>query len=501
MNNKIKQVALYVRKSRENNDSLEGQLSSLIDYCEKFDWEYEIFKEDGSASSEDWNRPELQRMILLTEKQHFDAIVVTEQSRITRADEFPKFRNVLQEANCLFITTQTNSVYDYNKPEDEFVSDIMSAVAKQEIAFAKLRLKRGTVQSAKKGNWLGKKAPIGYIYNKETKRLVPSDDAVVIKRLFEEYAEGASTKDLAIKFTQEGVTTTVGMKWTPAGISRLLNNIVYIGHSLYGRTSQKKDKSTGKRITKKTSEDEQILVENTHEPIISKELWVNVQRIKLNRNSKPVSMRLAKHKFSGLIKCAICGNVHSFQSSRHKKKRINSCQTRKYKSNSINDYEMCENQGCNLEDFEVLFFNLLGSHVDELKKYKDEIIKSEKKLDDSSERILFLERQLKKNQQDIKRIQQGFIMEIFTESEAQEQIKALKIQKDNINNELSRLKEMKEETGTDYLTKTIKKLSDFLNGHDDMPESISNEILKEYIHAIIYKKTEKENIDIKIIWK
>ena len=69
-------------------------------------------------------------------------------------------------------------------------SDILQAVGKNELSRTKIRLKRGTVQSAKKGNWQGKKSPIGYTYDHDTKRLKLNDDAKVVRRMFEMYLEG-----------------------------------------------------------------------------------------------------------------------------------------------------------------------------------------------------------------------------------------------------------------------------------------------------------------------
>jgi DNA invertase Pin-like site-specific DNA recombinase len=498
---KIKYVALYVRKSRDNKESLEGQLSSLIDYCERFNWEYEVFPEKGSSSSENWNRPELQKMIKRIAKQHFDAVVVTEQSRITRSDEFPKFRNILQETNCFFITTQTNSIYDYNKPEDEFVSDIMSAVNKQEIAFAKLRLKRGTIQKAKKGNWLGKKSPVGYKYNKETKHLETTADSLIIKNLFKLYEEGMSTKEIAEKFVSENVNTSTGIIWTPQGISRILNNIVYVGHSLYGKTTEKKDKKTGKRTIIKTSKEEQIFVKNTHSAIVSQEEWDKVQKIKQLRNSRPIPLKLGKRKFSGLIRCGRCGKIHSFQASRGNKQRISSCQTRNYNS-SHTSYSMCGNRGCNLDLFEQVFYSHFKKYVDKLEQYRNLIRESNHSQEiDYQQEIDSKEKQVKKIQSDIKRVQQGFIMEIFTQEEAHKQISGFKNRIKIIQDEISSLQTKDEHSELDIIEIKLSQLRKIFNNNSEISEREINEILKEFIETIIYIRTDDNKIQLDIVYK
>lgn len=156
--------------------------------------------------------------------------------------------------------------------------------------------------------------------------------------MFKLYLEGMSTKDIAFKFDHENVVTSIGLIWTPAGVSRTLNNPVYAGHLLYGKTTQKK--VNGKRVTKKTKKEEQILVENTHEALIFQEDWEQVQVIKEKRNSRPPSLKLGKHKFSGLIVCGICGGVQSFQTSRGNKKRISSCQTRHYNEDIVSVFSL-----------------------------------------------------------------------------------------------------------------------------------------------------------------
>lgn len=204
-----------------------------------------------------------------------------------------------------------------------------------------------------------------------TKKLEPSEDAPIIKKMFKLYPEGMSTKDIAFKFERENVVTSTGLIWTPAGVSRLLNNSVYLGHSLYGKTTQKK--VNGKRVTMKTKREEQILV-NTHGVLISQEDWGQVQIIKEKRASRSPSLKLGKHKFSGLIHCGICGGVHSFQTSRGSKKRISSCQTRKY-NEDMTQYSDCQNKGANLSEFEKLFYTELGQYADKLEEYVDLIKK------------------------------------------------------------------------------------------------------------------------------
>ncbi|PHF35400.1 recombinase [Bacillus toyonensis] len=498
MNKKKKEiVAVYIRKSREDEgqEALMRQQEVLIELCEKNNWNYELFVEVGS--SQDLDRVELQRMLSKIKHFEFDAVVCSDLDRLSRnTGHFGQIKEILISAGVFVVTPSRH--YDFSNNEDDFVSDIFSVIAKQEYQTIKKRLIRGSRQSAKSGNWLGKRIPIGYEYNRMTKRLELSEDAPVIKRMFMLYLEGISTKDIAYKFTNEVVSTTVNMKWTPAGVSRMLNNIVYAGHSLYGKTTQ--PKIEGKRVVRQTLPEEQILVENTHEAIVSPEVWNEVQKVKQDRNSRPPALKLGKHKFSGLIRCGLCGAVHSFQTSRYKRKRISSCQTRTY-NETLDSYSMCSNSGANLVEFEELFYLYFKKHVGQLERYV-ELIKNSGSNDTPNveEEIDVAERKIDKLNKNIKRVQQGFIMEIFTQEQARVQIQQMKQQIASLEEQINELKEQGNVTEVDRTELTLEKMKQFLTHGDNIPEREANTILREFVDTVIYTKTGTE-IKLNIVMK
>lgn len=496
MDKKLTNVAVYVRKSREDetDDTLMRQQKVLTDLCVKNIWKYDLYKEVGSSQSIE--RPQLQAMLDSVKAFHYDAVVVADLDRLSRnTGHFGTIKEILINFGCVVVTP--GKIYDFSVQEDDLFSDIQSVLAKNEYQTIKKRLIRGTRQSAKDGNWMGKRIPMGYNYNRDTKRLEPSEDAEIIKRIFEEYIGGLSSKAIAYKFTRENVTTSTQMVWTPSGISRLLNNPAYKGDSLFGKTKTK----NGKRAIKTTKE-EQILVENTHEAIIDKEVWEKAQEIKNDRNSRPIALKQGKHKYSGLIRCVLCGNVHSFQKSRGNKKRISSCQTRNYKEGSLDEYTICPNQGGNLDKFESIFFGLLSRYEVKIEKYIQIIKESEKPQKNSaSVKLSSIERQLKKNDQEIKKVQQGFIMGIFTDDEAQEKVKSLKNQKQFLEGELENIENSKPVDQVSYLENVLSKIRLVLNGESELSEIEFNQILVKFIEAIPYFKIENKDTVVTIVWK
>ena len=83
-------------------------------------------------------------------------------------------------------------------------------------------------------------------------------------------------------------------------------NPLYYGAMANGKRVVKSFKD--KRVVRKPFE-EWIIVENTHEPIISKEVWLEAQKIN-KRNRKDTVKRLSTGEitvFAGIIKCSACG--------------------------------------------------------------------------------------------------------------------------------------------------------------------------------------------------
>jgi site-specific DNA recombinase len=212
MEKKISKVAIYVRKSREEEteETLNRQQAVLIDLCEKNDWSWELFKEVGSSQDLE-EREELQKMLEKIKLFYFDAIVVADLDRLSRnVIHFGQIKLLIVNAGVPVVTP--SKTFDFSNESDDMFSDFMSVIAKSEYQQIKKRLVRGTRQSAKQGNWQGKKNPVGYKYNRVTKKLEPSEDAPIIKKMFKLYLEGMSTKDIAFKFERENVVTSTSLK-------------------------------------------------------------------------------------------------------------------------------------------------------------------------------------------------------------------------------------------------------------------------------------------------
>lgn len=502
MTTKKKQGAAYGRKSRENAATLESQINACIEWAEANNIELELFIEEGTQSSEDWNRPKLQEMLKKIENLEFDCVIVSEQTRISRNEDFGIFKKLMKETGTIFVLADSNESINYLNANDAVKSGIQQVFGEYELSIAKTRLKRGTIQSAKKGNWVAKKAPVGYEYDKETKRLKKNQDADVIKRMFELYISGLSTVEITHLFIHEPVVAyhkgkggeMIPISWSKSTVSRSLKNIAYAGHTLYGKT--KVTKIQGKKQTINVDEEDQILKENTHEPIVTKEMWEKTQAILKKKRTMPAAIKHAKHTFSGLILCANCGATHTFEMGSNGKKRISSCKTRVY-NDDFTKYKMCGNSGAELENIEVLFYDWMEKTSSKIEEYIDLIKKMqisgsgmEKTKEAQKNAKMQQMQQMKKKRKKI----QGLIEEDFYEGDEElekvREVKQLQNKIKEIESEIEELEEKEGESEIQYVERVLENIKKFFSGKNDssINEKELNNILSEFISEIKYKK-------------
>ena len=180
---------------------------------------------------------------------------------------------------------------------------------------------------AESGKFLGSHAPYGYQKSPEDKHKLIIDDNVVstVRRIFEFRAQGMGFLAIASLLNEEGIIPpkdyyyrsrgevnpqNVNHLWNDNTLKVILRNEVYIGNTVQGKVGTVSYKNQ-KSITK--PKDEWIRVENTHEPIISPELWEQVQIIDRKRYRPRKNRDGTTSIFSGLPVCADCGFKMRYQ--------------------------------------------------------------------------------------------------------------------------------------------------------------------------------------------
>lgn len=181
-----------------------------------------------------------------------------------------------------------------------------------------------------KGEFIGAFPPYGYLKSPEDKhRLVPDPDAApVVREIFQQRADRAGINIIARYLNEKRIPCPAmhhylngrkkkkpegaGAIWQGQVIKRITGHPVYIGHMAQGRT--KRSLCSGMPQTAIDKED-WIIVYNTHEAIVSQDLFDRVQDVGRQRHEESCRLRgkypSAENVFKGLVVCGDCGTKMS----------------------------------------------------------------------------------------------------------------------------------------------------------------------------------------------
>lgn len=304
---KIIKVAIYVRVStlhQIDKDSLPLQKSDLINYSKYVlnTENYEIF-EDAGYSGGTTERPAYQDMIKRIKKQEFTHVLVWKIDRISRnLRDFSDMYEEFKKYDVTFISK--NEQFDTSSAMGEAMLKIILVFAELERKLTSERVYAIMISRAQKGLWNGATVPLGYDFNEEIKfPVVNYDEAEIVQAIFNYYEELESTTKVAHLLNMEGTPTKRNSKWTHKTVNDILRNPFYIGTYRYNTKTKKTRRWKDKK--------DWVVLEDNHEPIISKDQFALVNEIldkNLRGNKNHQRVKTYTHIFSGILTCARCGN-------------------------------------------------------------------------------------------------------------------------------------------------------------------------------------------------
>ena len=424
-------AAVYLRLSRDdqngNSDSMSiiNQRDMLTEYCEERGWKvYDIYVDDGFTGT-NFERPGFQRMIEDIKSGMINVVLTKDLSRLGRnyvlTGQYTDF--FFPEHGVRYVAV--NDSYDSAKDDNDIApfKNILNEMYAKDIS-KKIRSARAT--GAKQGKFMGSKPPYGYTKTPEDKHKLVIDPmaAEVVRRIFREYAGGDSARSIADKLNADNIDTPAVYyfkmtgkratrsdnchKWGSQTLMDLLRNQAYLGHMVQGKRKVSSFK-TKKRVA--NTKDAWIIVENTHEPLVSLGEWEAVKTRLLKAEKAPTNSIIKRSKadgislFSGIIKCADCGAGMAFNHKTRKNgaaKLIYRCSRHANNGSSV-----CTAHTIDAEVLEQVLLSDIQSHaktavrdekglLDRLlafstKACRNESAAQEKTLRDTESRISFIE--------------------------------------------------------------------------------------------------------------
>ncbi len=282
-------VAAYCRVSTDSNEqatSYEAQIEHYTNFIQKNEeWEFaKIFADDGFSVTNTKKREEFNRMIEECMVGNIDMIITKSISRFARNTlDCLKYIRQLKEKNIpVFFEKENINTMD---SKGEVLLTIMASLAQQESESLSKNVKLGLQFRYQNGEvQVNHNRFMGYTKDDEGHLNIQPTEAEIIKRIYLEYLQGASLKQIGERLETDGILTAAGKeRWRPETIKKILKNEKYIGDALLQKTYTV-DVLTKKRV-KNNGIVPQYYVENSHEAIIPRDLYMQVQEEMLRRTN------------------------------------------------------------------------------------------------------------------------------------------------------------------------------------------------------------------------
>lgn len=337
-------AALYIRLSKEDGDK--GESNSVISQREILkeylklhpDIElYDIYVDDGWTGT-NFDRPDFTRMMEDIYSGNVNCVIVKDLSRFGRnyTDSGNYLDNVFVRLRVRFIALNNgvDTASNNMNAATQCISVGVTNVINESVAATTSVNVRGTLNvNRAQGKFIGSFPTYGYLKdpNDHHKLIVDEDAAPVVRSIFERFIAGKSIIGIAKELNEEGIPNPSMHKrlkgfnykhpagksndglWPDSSVRRILQNEMYIGNMVQGKNTTISYKIKQCRPIPK---EDWIIVENTHEAIVSREVFEKAQSL-FNKSIRVAPQKKDVDLFSGFVKCGDCHRAMNKKTNAH----------------------------------------------------------------------------------------------------------------------------------------------------------------------------------------
>lgn len=480
----LKIGAAYIRVSDERQDeySPDSQLKKIRESAAKDGYmipdEY-VFYDDGISGRSAKKRGDFNRMISMAkEKEHpFDRIYVWKFSRFARnQEESMVYKNLLRKKDVSVISVSEPI------PEGHF-GTLIERIIEWMDEFYSINLgaevMRGMTEKATRGEPNGP-PPYGYIMR--NKRYYPDEEsgaADIVREIFQRYADGEKQRVIAVSLGERGVRTKLGNIPENRWVDYILNNPCYIGKIRWTTDGER-------AVAKRDFENDNILiVDGLHEPIISMELWDRVKsRIESQRKTYAKYARREQpidYMLKGLVRCSACGSTLAVNgySGKNNIPCLQCCNYARASCHTSHGITMTRINNAFKEGLRKIIKTKQFTIVPRVPKKSDST-----KID--YDKLIAVEKRR------LERAREAYLAEIDTIEQYGENKKEITARIEDL--KAKRDKDVVAEIDVDAFAKKVLGIAEFIE-REDVTEAAKNEALHTIIEKIIYEKAN-ENLAI-----
>ena len=295
-------VAAYCRVSTDSDEqagSYEVQVQHYTDYIGRNkEWELAgIYTDDGISGTNTKKREGFNGMIEDCMAGKIDMVITKSISRFARNTiDCLKYVRQLKEKNIAIIFEKEN--INTLEASGELLLTIMASLAQQESASLSQNVKLGLQFRYQDGKvQINHNHFLGYTKDEEGNLIIDEEEAKIVRRIFREYLEGASFRDIASGLERDKIK--IGgkrYKWHLSTVQGILQNEKYMGDALLQKTITT-DFIEKTRI-KNDGSVPQYYVKDSQEPIIPRDIFTQVQEEMVRRANLFSGEGLKRNEFT-----------------------------------------------------------------------------------------------------------------------------------------------------------------------------------------------------------
>ncbi|HEL2311131.1 TPA: recombinase family protein [Streptococcus suis] len=319
-------AALYCRLSKDDGStnesmSIYSQKAMLKQYAEQNNIAvYDYYVDDGYSGT-NFERPAFKKMITDIENGKINCVITKDLSRLGRnyleSGAYIEMYFPQKNVRYIAITDGIDTINSYEFDIMPFKNILNEMYAKDTSKKVKSALK----SRMKEGTYIGSKAPFGFKKDPDDKHRLIIDERVkpIIELVYELCLEGKGTQLISQEMMKRkiprpssflenadklyGLTEENKYKWTHRMVLSILRDPVYCGNMERNKRPTLSFKNRKRLYVPK---EDRIVVKDTHEGIVSEEVWTQVQQMLDKRKNTNKSGITYDNIFKGLVKCPDC---------------------------------------------------------------------------------------------------------------------------------------------------------------------------------------------------
>lgn len=302
-------IGIYLRQSRDENarniETIENQRDMLIAYAKNniSGDIYDIYVDDNVSGSS-FDRRGLQKLKQDVSDRKISILLLKDLSRLGRNNaKTLQLLDFLEENGIRIVCSDGR----YDSMRDNDTVGIETWVNERYVRDLSRKIRSCLQFKIQRGEYIGN-APFGYFKadNEKNKLSIEETEAETVRLIYRLYRGGMGYTSIASELNSRGLKSPRGQGWNRMSVRRILCSRVYIGDTVQGVSEKISFKS---KKTRRLPRDEWVITEGTHEPIISKEDFIEVKRLRETKADGRAPNKGCFYMLRGMIWCGGCGSI------------------------------------------------------------------------------------------------------------------------------------------------------------------------------------------------